>query len=430
MNIELIHEIELLNPWLVDSSSLIINENIKYIPRLQTERLLSHHWDNKWLILTGPRQTGKTTLGKHICQSLLTQHRFEQLLYLSCDYIHIREWLKSPIFIDDAIKQFNLKRFILFIDEVQRIENPGLLLKSIVDLQRSIKMIASGSSQLEIKSKVQEHLTGRQFESLVLPFSYEETPTIDLETRTLWGAYPGIVQTDEKALALQQIFKEYITKDIIEILRVGEPDVMQKLISLIAHSSGQLVQYQQLANDCRVAHKTVQRYLSVLERTYVIQKIVPFVGNKRSEITSNPIYYFVDNGFRNQALSNFSSLSSRNDNGFLIENLIFQELYKFKQQYFKDFDIHFWRTTSGAEVDFVLTQGVDQILPIEVKFRNFKRPTITRAMRSFIEAYQPKHAIFVTKNYIANIKIEDCIVHFVSTKRLGDFISLLKKLFA
>lgn len=429
MDLGLIKEIELLNPWLVNKDSTTIGQ-IGYVPRIQAQKLLSPAWDHLWLVLVGPRQAGKTTLGKYLCQELIKQKRFGQLLYLSCDYLEIRKWLQSPTFINEALQQFNLQNPILFIDEVQRLDSPGLLLKAIADLKLPLKMIALGSSQLEIKSKVQEYLTGRQFECVVLPFSYEETPSLNLEMRALWGSYPNVVNTQEKTLILQQIFSEYISKDIIEILKVGNPDVMQKLIVLIAHASGQLVRYQQLATDTGVSIKTVQNYLAILENTYVIKKITPFVGNKRSEITSNPIYYFVDNGFRNQALRNFNALELRHDKGLLIENLVFQEIYKFRQQHFKNFDIHFWRTTSGAEVDFVLVQDDKTILPIEVKYQNADKPSITRAFRSFLQAYQPKIAVYLTKNYIGKITIENTTVHFFAIDRLEDFIQLLQKFFA
>jgi hypothetical protein len=427
MNTDLLHEIELLNPWLNDPTIPVCLEN-EYIPRIQINKLLSPTWDSLWSILTGPRQSGKTTLGMHLSQMLLQEKRFEQLLYLSCDFRLIREWLQSPVFIQNALKNFNLHNPIIFIDEVQRLESPGLLLKAVADLKPPIKMIASGSSQLEIKSKVQEFLTGRQFESVVLPISYEEKPEVDFETRMIFGGYPKILTSLEKTLELQQIFNDYIGKDIIEILKIGKPDVMQKLITLMAHSSGQLVQYQQLANDCKISIPTIQSYLAILEHTYVLKKITPFVGNKRSEVTSNPVYYFIDNGFRNCALRNFMSLELRHDTGLLIENFIFQEIFKFKQQHYKNFDIHFWRTTSGAEVDFVLHFDINRLLPIEVKYSNFEKAKVTRALRSFIQAYKPRNAVIITRNFVEEIKIDECTVHFFAAERLQQFFPLLDSL--
>ena len=173
MDTQLIDVLRQLNPWLHDPKHPIVKAN-EYIPRLQLDFLKKPDWDNLWSVLIGPRQAGKTTIGKHLCQLLLSEQRFQQLFYLNCDYLEIRQWLNSTNFLKEAEQKFSLKNYILFIDEVQRLDTPGLLLKMIADLNLPIKMIASGSSQLEMKSKVQEHLTGRQIEMIVLPLSCRE----------------------------------------------------------------------------------------------------------------------------------------------------------------------------------------------------------------------------------------------------------------
>ncbi len=324
--------------------------------------------------------------------------------------------------------EFHLQRPIILIDEVQRLENPGLLLKACADLKLNIKMIATGSSQLEMKSKVQEYLTGRHLETLVLPLSYQEIGSSE-ELQLVYGCYPAVVKSAEKAILLRQIYQDYIAKDIIEILKISKPDAMQKLITLIAHSSGQLVNYNQLASDCQISVTTIQAYLSILENTYTISRITPFVGNKRKEITSNPIFYFIDNGFRNQSLHNLSmTLDTRQDVGLLIQSAIFQELLKFKVQHFYDFTLHFWRTQSGAEVDFVLYKNDGCIIPIEAKFRAMNSPVVTRAFRSFIDAYQPRFGFFITKDFNKKIVINNCEVHFISFSRLILLFDILKEL--
>lgn len=411
--IQLIHQ---ANPWLKNSNIPISNND--YVPRLQTSKLLLPEWDKLWLILVGPRQAGKTTLALHLAQQLILQHRFTSLLYLNCDLIDIRNWLTTPLFIQEALEEFQLEKPIILIDEVQRLENPGLLLKACADLKLNIKLIATGSSQLEMKSKVQEYLTGRHLEVLVLPLSYQEINQIDEKQQLIYGCYPAVVKSNEKTLLLRQIYNDYINKDIIEILKVSKADVMRNLITLIAHSAGQLVNYQQLATDCQVASATIQNYLSILENTYVLARISPFVGNKRKEITSNPIFYFIDNGFRNQSLHNLSqAFETRFDLGLLIQGAVFQELLKFKVQHFYDFDIHFWRTQSGAEVDFVLHHE-GSIIPIEVKFRSMQAATISRGFRSFIDAYQPRHGFFITKDFNKKIIVNQCEVSFIAFPRL------------
>lgn len=415
MNDQLINLIHQANPWLREPAILISNDG--YIPRIQADKLLLAEWDSLWLVLVGPRQAGKTTLARHVAQQLVVQKRFSTLLYLNCDLLDIRNWLTSPLFIQEAMDEFQLKNPIILIDEVQRLENPGLLLKACADLKLNIKLMATGSSQIEIKSKVQEYLTGRHLEVLVLPLSYQEIEEVT-EKQLIYGCYPAVFKSSEKTLLLRQIYQDYINKDIIEILKISKSDVMQKLITLIAHSSGQLVNYNQLATDCQVAVSTIQNYLSILENTYIIARVTPFVGNKRKEITSNPIFYFIDNGFRNQSLQSISQpFESRHDVGLLIQSAIFQELLKFKVQHFLDFSIHFWRTQSGAEVDFVLRQG-EMVIPIEVKFRSMKEAVISRGFRSFIDAYQPLQGFYITKDFNKKMVVNGCEVHFIAYSRL------------
>ena len=351
-------------------------------------------------------------------------------MYLNCDLLEVRQWLTTPLFIQEAIDFFQLEKPILLIDEVQRLENPGLLLKACVDLKLDIKMIATGSSQLEMKSKVQEFLTGRQLEALILPLSYQEIGLMD-EKNVIYGCYPAVFKSKEKAILLKQLYQNYITKDIIEILKINKPDAMQTLIALIAHGSGQLVNYNQLATDCMVSTSTIQNYLSILENTYTIARVTPFVGNKRKEITSNPLFYFIDNGFRNQSLHNLSTVfESRQDIGLLIQSVVFQELLKFKVQHFYDVAIHFWRTQSGAEVDFILYKNQDCVIPIEVKFRTMNSATITRSFRSFVEAYQPRYGFFITKDFNQKITINHCDIYFISFSRLNVLFDYLKKIMA
>lgn len=425
MKLQLLKEIEQQNPWLQQKNHPIVTIP-NYRNRLQLDTLMFPEWDLIWTILIGPRRAGKTTLGKYLCQQLLNQGRFKELLYLNCDLEEIRSWLKSPLFIQEALKQFKLTSPIVFIDEVQRLPSPGLLLKTLVDLNLPIKMLASGSSQLEIKSKVQEHLTGRHFSSLILPLSFREwEASSHLEELLVYGAYPQIVDSSAKELLLGQLYQDYVTKDIIETLKLGQPDIFLKLLGLVGHSSGQLVNYSQLAADCQVSVSTIRHYLSIAQQTYVIAEVTPFVGNKRTELTSNPIFYFIDNGFRNYALRNFSDPTFRTDLGLLVEGLVFQELYKFISQKFLNYSIHYWRTKSGAEVDFVIRKNDENILPIEVKYRNLTAPKISRGYRSFLEAYQPKNALMITKNLIATERIENTEVHFIPIERLDDLFPFI-----
>lgn len=413
MKSNLIELIEQSNPWLNQPNTPITTTDKPYVVRLQQNFLLHREWDKLCTVLVGPRQAGKSTLGLHLCQQLIQdQQRFDSLLYLNCDLLDIRNWLSSPLFYKQAQQQFDLKKPIVFIDEIQRLPNPGLLLKALIDLQLPIKLMASGSSQLELKSKVQEPMTGRQLESIIYPLSWHEDGYTN--DKLIYGCYPAVTQSKHKAVILEQLYNNYINKDIIEILKVSKPDTMQNLIGLIAHSSGQLVNYNQLANDCKVAVPTIHNYLHILEASYVIKKVTPFTGNMRKEIVSNPVYYFIDNGFRNQALKDFKDPDERMDAGLLVESAIFQELLKSKVQLQLPYDIHFWRTQSGAEIDFVLEHSEAGLIPIEVKYRNLSKPSLTRAMHSFIDAYAPKQAFVITKNHNDQRLVKDTNVYFIA----------------
>ena len=288
ISLELIEDIRSINPWLDDTSSLKMSAD--YTDRVQQSLLLDPEWDDFGTVLIGPRQAGKTTLSFYMAQQLIDDHRFEQLLYVNCDYTAIRQQLTSATVLLQLMQEFDLIRPIILLDEVQRLTNPGLLLKSLLDLGKPIKVIASGSSQLEVKSQAQEYLTGRDFEALVLPFSrYEIGEQYRLEEQAIYGSYPKVVQSKYKEQMLANLYNRYIEKDIIEILQLNHPDVLENLLGLVAHASGQLVNYESLANDCGVSAPTVKAYLSILEKTYVLAKVKPFVGNKRKEITSRPI---------------------------------------------------------------------------------------------------------------------------------------------
>jgi predicted AAA+ superfamily ATPase len=425
MDSKLVAQIYQYNPWLKDERIPILAQN-SYITRYQSKHLENPVLDKLVTILVGPRQAGKTTLGKILCQALLRQGRFQQLLYLTCDSPLIRNWLDGVQIVNELIEEFNLSQFILFIDEVQRLENPGLFLKALIDLQLPIKLLVTGSSQLEIRSKVQEHLTGRQFEAVVLPLSYEELgSSLNVELQLTYGCYPQIILEKEKQLLLSQLYQNYINRDIVEILRVGSPHVLEKIMSLIAHSSGQLLNYQTLANDCHVSVSMIRNYLTVLEKTYVLQTLLPFTGNKRTEITSNPKCYFLDNGFRNQALGNFNPILNRTDKGLLIESAVFQELVKYKAQHFLDIKIYFWRTKGGAELDFILYKNQECFYPIEVKYQNLKQPTISRSFRSFIDAYQPKKGFIVTQELSDTIQLDQTEITFIPFRKLTRLLKML-----
>lgn len=428
LSLALLEEVTLSNPWLKHPEHEPRIAQIDYQKRIQEPFLMLSEWDQYCTVIIGPRRAGKTTLGHHLCDQLLHEKRFKHLLYLNCDFQITRTTL-SPVVIINLLQYLKLEKTIIFIDEAQRLENPGLLLKTLIDLRQPIKLIVSGSSQLEMKSKISESLTGRALESLVLPPSWNEFPNqISLNEKLIFGCYPSIIKSQHKEFVLGELYRQYIEKDIIEILKMNKPAIVEKLITLVAHSSGQLVNYQTFANDCQISIPTVQSHLDKLEKTFVIAKLKPFSGNKRTEITQNPKYYFIDNGFRNYAIRNFSLLEYRVDTGALVENFVFQELLKYKTQYFLNLDLYFWRTKTKAEVDFIIYKNENCLLPIEVKYANFKKPAITKSFRSFLQAYQPKSGVIITRDFIATENFENTVVHFIPLEHLNDLFFEIKNL--
>ncbi len=421
-----ITQVKLFNPWL-EGRGEIVSSTMNYRPRTQLNMLLKTEWDSLVTLLVGPRQAGKTTLGKYLAQSLIQTGRFTQLLYLNCDSPLIRNWLTGIHILEDISEVFELNGYILFIDEVQRLENPGLFLKAMIDLKLPIKIIASGSSYIEIQSRVQEFLTGRHFEATILPFSYAELGKMSLLERYLnYGCYPQVTQSTEQKRLLMLLYQTYINKDIVEILKIGMPAILEKLMVLIAHSSGQLINLNKFSVDCQVSVTTIRHYFDVLQKTYVIATVNPFVGNKRVEIKSAKKCCFLDNGFRNQALGNFQSIAERYDKGLLVESAVFQEIYKYKKQHFLDYEIYYWRTKNGAEVDFVLRCDDGQIYPVEVKYQPMKSANISRSYHSFIDAYRPTKGAIITLAYAGEVKLENTIVRFIPVRKMHQLFKWLE----
>lgn len=386
-------------------------------------------WDSLWTLLIGPRRSGKTTLGKYLSHSLITRERVTDFLYLNCDLSETRLFLDKPEKLQDLLNFFSLEKPIIFIDEVQRLRNPGLVLKTIIDAPLIGKFIASGSSQLELKSKVQENLTGRNITSLVLPLSWTEWDAPNkAQDLMVFGSYPQVIKSGRKNILLGQLYDDYISKDIIEFLKIGQPHVFEKLLALIAHSSGQLVNYSQFATDCQVSTTTIKNYIAIAEATYLIAAITPYVGNKRVELTTNPIIYFLDNGVRNYCLKNFTAPENRVDLGLLVQSVVFQELYKYLTQKFLKYHIHYWRTKSGAEVDFIIAKNPVTILPVEVKFQAMKRAQLSKSYRSFIEAYEPAEGIIITKDFIGQEMIGGTKIHFIPLENLTQIYPIIDRL--
>lgn len=420
----------------------------KFLPDVNINRnilpdILKWLVEKEIIVLLGARQVGKTTIVFQLISHILRQtaplfKEENEIHYLNLDFPQDKKILSDDYIIKLAAK--NKKKKIIFIDEVQRQENSGLFLKHIYDLNLPIKLIVSGSSALELKSKVSEALTGRKIIFNISSFSipeirdsivhmgknkisgaiYNDSDRSMLfkkafETFTEYGSYPSVVlssDNEKKFLRLKEIFTSYMEKDIKKFLEVKNENAFTRLITLLSASSGSLINMDEISNTLSIHQVTLDNYFYYLEQTFIIDRVRPYFKNIRKEIVKSPKVYFNDIGFRNFAINNFNKLDIREDKGFVFENFVYLVL---KEKMNSSHKINFWRTKAGAEVDFVILKDLKPI-PIEIKAKYFKKPAITQSIRSFINTYKPNLAFVINFNLNEEIKINDCLVKFINAE--------------
>ena len=317
-------------------------------------------FQGKIIILTGARQTGKTTLSLDVIKRIDSK---KQVLTLNCDNPSDRELLSNKDL--DFLKKVIGKAEIIFIDEGQKVETIGQTLKLLVDFYKKEKQIlVTGSSSFNLLDKTQEALTGRKYVFHLFGLSLEEifvkkdvlSISKELETFLIFGNYPEVVQKnsfDEKREILKELASSSLYKDILEFQQVKNANIILDLLRALALQLGNEVSYTELANLLNIDKNTIERYVDLLEKSYIIFRLPPYATNKRKEISKMRKIYFYDLGIRNAIINNFNFLKERTDAGQLWENFILLERIKF-QNYHKIYaNNYFWRTYNGAEVDLV-----------------------------------------------------------------------------
>jgi len=230
------------------------------------------------------------------------------------------------------------------------------------------------------------------------------------EEYALFGGYPEVAKTEDietKRIILKNIYDTYITRDIIELLKITDITKFRTILGLLANQAGSLINYNNLATDSQAYFKQIKHYLSILEETFIISLLRPFFTNKATELKKNPKIYFIDTGFRNYILNNFNELFLRPDAGEIIENTVFTQL-KINQLD----NLKYWRTLAKAEIDFIVEIG-NEIIPIEVKYSYLKAAKVSRGFRNFLLQYCPKRALVLTKGFWGELKIESSLVKFI-----------------
>lgn len=311
--------------------------------------------DNKAIILLGPRQVGKTTLAKK-----LAAQSERNTLFFNADESDVRiEFANANT---AKLRQLVGKNNLVIIDEAQRIENIGLTIKIIVDNFPDIKVIATGSSAFELANKINEPLTGRKWEHLMLPFSFGEMVNAThflqeksmLEQRLLYGYYPDVVKNTIDAHAiLKQLSNSYLYKDILVWERIMKPDKLELLVKALALQVGNQVSYHELGQICGLDNQTIEKYIDLLEKSFIVFRLHSFSRNIRNELKRSRKIYFYDNGLRNAVINQFAPISQRSDIGALWENFFVTERMKYLLYNEIDVSRYFWRTAAQQEIDFV-----------------------------------------------------------------------------
>lgn len=292
-----------------------------------------------------------------------------------------------------------------------------------------------GSGSVKLKEKIGESLVGRK---LVIPLEtvgfeefldyktdYKYSERLDLflslekekgglllQEYLLYGGYPAVVtaQTVENKLRMMnEIYSAYVTRDISSLLGVQNPECYGRMLRLLAAEAGGLINISRLAAETGAAVPTINKYLWYAENTFVLKAVRPYGGNRSKEIVKSPIYYFTDIGFRNYMLGIFQYNTGLRA-GFVFQNFVFRILNKALR--YSAATLHYWRTTDGAEVDFVIDKTTE-VIPMEVKYSDIKAATLSRSFRSFVEKYKPKKAFVVNLSYSKKCTIGETEVCFV-----------------
>lgn len=370
------------------------------ISRLLQKTIESRLFAGKAIIVIGARQVGKSTLFK-----LILEKQDYKALQLNCDEPEVRDMLSN---INTAeLRLLIADNRIVVIDEAQRVENIGMTLKLITDNFPDVQLLVTGSSSFELQDKLNEPLTGRKYEYHLYPISTAELMASNgllgvkqtLEQRLVYGSYPDILNhADDAKELLMNLAGSYLYKDLLTLESVRRPVLLGKLLTALALQVCSEVSYNELAQTVGTDNKTIEKYIDLLEKCYIVFRLNGFNRNLRTELKKSKKIYFFDNGIRNAILQNFAPLSLRQDAGALWENFIISERIKRNHYLGLYANSYFWRTTQQQEIDYV-EECDGQFSIFEMKWN--PRRANTQFPSSFLTAYDVKEKAVVTpENWI------------------------------
>jgi uncharacterized protein len=350
---------------------------------------------SKAIIISGPRQVGKTTLVRSIVNSFSEPH-----IWFNGDEPSISEVFNNIS--SGELKQLFGKNKIVVIDEAQKINNIGVTLKIITDSFPEIQVVATGSSSFELANKLSEPLTGRKFEYFLFPISYDEMMNEHgilkerelLSQRLIFGSYPEIINyPDDAQENLKWLSDSYLYKDLLSMETIKKPSLLMKLLQALSWQVGNEVSYSELSHTIGSDPKTVEKYIDLLEKTYVVFRLQSLSRNLRNELKKSRKVYFYDNGIRNSIIGDFSRLELRKDIGALWENYLICERRKYLEYKRKFCKQYFWRTAQKQEIDYI-EENDGMFHAYEFKY-NPKRNA--RLSKTFSNGY-PEHTFFLVNN--------------------------------
>ena len=329
--------------------------HMAYIKRIISDTIQSKLFKEKAIILLGPRQVGKTTLINNILKN-----QELSVLHLNGDEPDVRELLHNVT--STYLRSIIGTHKIVFIDEAQRIKDVGITLKLITDQIKDVQVIATGSSSLELSSAVNEPLTGRKYEYHLFGFSFREMVNHHglleekrlLEHRLIYGYYPEIVtKAGQESELLNLLADSYLYKDILMLEQIHKPALLNKILKALALQVGSEVSFAEIGQLVGSSSITVEKYIDLLQKAFVIFQLPSYSRNARNEIRKGKKIYFYDNGIRNSIIRNFSSINQRTDQGALWENFLISERIKALLSKGSFAGSYFWRTTQQQEIDYI-----------------------------------------------------------------------------
>lgn len=352
------------------------------IQRLLESIIVNNSGKKKAIIILGARQVGKSTL-----LSMLLEHKKNEVLFWDGDEPDLRQKLENIT--STQLKSMIGSSKILVIDEAQRIKNIGITLKLITDKIKNVQLYVSGLSSFELSNEINEPLTGRKYEFFLMPFSTQELilhhGTTDekrlLRHRLIYGFFPDVICNpgDEKII-LKNLVNSYLYKDIFNFEDIRKPEIIQKLIKALALQIGSEVSYNELAQTAGCNIETAQRYINLLEKSFIIFRLSSFNRNLRNELKKSRKIYFYDNGVRNALTGDYKDIELRSDAGALWENFLVSERQKYLEYNQISSSNYFWRTKQQQEIDYIEDRD-GQLFAFEFKWKSGKEAYFAKTFR-------------------------------------------------